>query len=557
MTDEHDPTTEDRLIRALGARDAEVSPARGSLSEISARGVRRAPWRRAPLLIAAALVLIGGIAAGVALLGGDDDEPEVATESPTTTITTPPTEAPPTTEPILAETTTTTATTTIPPVPEILAEEGLIVWPRDSRSFSSMERASSSYAEEVLGIVDPDITYSCCDDRTAHARISARGEGGRPLDRDAATLTLVAADSETWEIVRVESPTMTIDRVYRASVGAHSQLWVSGSGTGFEGTGLISATSWCDPDDVRTTVVGVGAGSEPRPFATPVDVPACDVVIIQLSDDPAADGATPSVASIAAPGPGAVDTVVMRVAADDVLNVRSGPDADSEVIDTLSPSATGITATGSVADGWWQIITPSGVEGWADSAFLSVQVELDDDIEGELRTAAAGLAEWLDEDLPVSPPTTMPPPRVPEFSPLGVDIGGIGVFADAPTPFMRVDAADIAPDAAATYDWNPFPGEEPGCAAVDCDLTVSDFLGFEDGDRWDADYVVGSVSFDEPSDRFFVGLPDRYVERFAAVLIDVPATSDGDLDWRTYTVVFDFRGELPEIIAIWRWGWTP
>ena len=48
-----------------------------------------------------------------------------------------------------------------------------------------------------------------------------------------------------------------------------------------------------------------------------------------------------------------------------------------------------------------------------------------------------------------------------------------------------------------------------------------------------------------------------YTERFAAVRIIIPPSAEGNLDWRTYTVVFDFRAVDPEIIAVWRWGWTP
>ena len=74
----------------------------------------------------------------------------------------------------------------------------------------------------------------------------------------------------------------------------------------------------------------------------------------------------------------------------------------------------------------------------------------------------------------------------------------------------------------------------------------------------DATYATNLVSYDpEAMPRFLIGLPDLYTERFATVRVEIPSSTETELDWRTYSFVYDFSGELPQVIAIWRWGWTP
>lgn len=65
---------------------------------------------------------------------------------------------------------------------------------------------------------------------------------------------------------------------------------------------------------------------------------------------------------------------VVGVEADDVLNVRSGPGVDFEVVAELDPLADGIVATGhnrSLDDGFWAEITADGETGWANVTFLA------------------------------------------------------------------------------------------------------------------------------------------------------------------------------------------
>lgn len=65
---------------------------------------------------------------------------------------------------------------------------------------------------------------------------------------------------------------------------------------------------------------------------------------------------------------------VVGVAADDTLNVRSGPGTEFDVVFDLDPMATNATATGhnrSVGEaGFWSEIAVDGRTGWARAAFL-------------------------------------------------------------------------------------------------------------------------------------------------------------------------------------------
>lgn len=65
---------------------------------------------------------------------------------------------------------------------------------------------------------------------------------------------------------------------------------------------------------------------------------------------------------------------VVGVAADDTLNVRTGPGVDFDVVTELDPLATDIVATGHNRslgnDGFWSQITVDGRTGWVNTAFV-------------------------------------------------------------------------------------------------------------------------------------------------------------------------------------------
>lgn len=60
---------------------------------------------------------------------------------------------------------------------------------------------------------------------------------------------------------------------------------------------------------------------------------------------------------------------VVGVAADDVLNIRSAPDASSAIVTVIPSNGRGVRAIGNCAGTWCQI-EYRGVQGWANSRFL-------------------------------------------------------------------------------------------------------------------------------------------------------------------------------------------
>ena len=235
----------------------------------------------------------------VALVGGGDDD-DVTTDDTATTTTTS------TTSTSTTSTTAPPTTESVPPDPDdpiVRADGGLVIWPRDSRSFGSPDDAATTFAEEVLGDPDPIVEVTLDDDpdaRVATATVVARGEAGVELDRAATELVLVVTDGR-WDVVEATSDAVVIDEVTTPADDPLTRQ-VTGSGSGFEGTGLLTSTSWCDPEAVTTEIVALGAGPEPADFSAVVSVPDCPVVIIQLTDAPGADGATPALASVADEG---------------------------------------------------------------------------------------------------------------------------------------------------------------------------------------------------------------------------------------------------------------
>ncbi len=108
---------------------------------------------------------------------------------------------------------------------------------------------------------------------------------------------------------------------------------------------------------------------------------------------PAPDDSLPGTALDMGPGPGTTVGVV-GVAFDDVLNVRTIPDATSDPIASLPPMAADIVHTGrkrSVgASIWWEVQVPEGV-GWANARFLAPPAGTTD-VTADLVAQMGGLA---------------------------------------------------------------------------------------------------------------------------------------------------------------------
>jgi hypothetical protein len=69
---------------------------------------------------------------------------------------------------------------------------------------------------------------------------------------------------------------------------------------------------------------------------------------------------------------------VILVSKGDVLNIRSGPGAENEIVGTLEPTASSLARTGKTTsvggDLWVEIQNPGGGNGWVNSNFLTEEV---------------------------------------------------------------------------------------------------------------------------------------------------------------------------------------
>jgi Bacterial SH3 domain/Peptidase M15 len=112
------------------------------------------------------------------------------------------------------------------------------------------------------------------------------------------------------------------------------------------------------------------APPEPVPIANAVPAPA-PVAPAPVAQAPAAPAKSPPPPKQAEPArPAQPMFMVANVRSDDVLNVRSGPSADSEVVGELPPGSRGIAIT-SACQAKWCPVQHGSTNGWVNSAFLA------------------------------------------------------------------------------------------------------------------------------------------------------------------------------------------
>lgn len=125
------------------------------------------------------------------------------------------------------------------------------------------------------------------------------------------------------------------------------------------------------------------------------------------------------------------------VAADDTLNVRSGPGVDFEVLVELEPLATGVVATGhnrSLGEaGFWSEITVDGVTGWANTRYLLQP--------GEVRDITAELY-----------PTPADRPSAETMLELAELVGGAVASEEPPSDIVVVDGPTVGDLGEVTVD---------------------------------------------------------------------------------------------------------
>jgi hypothetical protein len=128
------------------------------------------------------------------------------------------------------------------------------------------------------------------------------------------------------------------------------------------------------PPATATATAEPALQAAPSPTAPPTPIPATPIPTAV----PVEPLASPS--PTMPPGQASATYQVIFVAADDVLNVRTGPGVANPVAGALAPDAADIVVTGpgeQVAGSLWVPVTAGPVSGWVNRQFLTESVEAD------------------------------------------------------------------------------------------------------------------------------------------------------------------------------------
>lgn len=223
-------------------------------------GQRTPPWAAIALGVLAALALIVVV---VLVTDDGDDDADVAVDTTTSTVED-------TTTSTTEETTSTTAdaTTTTTAGGEMSDEEAATaVWPAPGAGEADALDAAGSFAEEVLGFVDPEYSdYQAGDNRSGEVEV-------RPVaDGPATTIGVREMSDGAWYVVVVSSPELELIRPAARSAVDHP-LDVEGWGRGFEGQVRVAVFERGNATALGETSVTAGSGEDVEPFTGTVDWP--------------------------------------------------------------------------------------------------------------------------------------------------------------------------------------------------------------------------------------------------------------------------------------------
>lgn len=416
LDDHHRPDVEDRLRTVLRSRADEVEPAHDAYARLAARVAGRShrPWWRPPAALAVpalAAALAAVVAVGL-LLGGDGDDARIDAVAPpagddataTTTSDTTPSDA---TAPDTTAPDTTAPTTTAPPASgptstDQAVDVGTLAFPGGDRESWPTDplAVARDFAATVLDA--PDLAL----DPPQGDLVPVRATGGGGVTGEVVgALRLVqhrSLDGRTrWGVIGAETSTIRIDRPSPGdAVG--NPVEVGGASTSFEAA-LVVRVVGLDGTELGGAMAMGGAGPELEPFSgTVAGLPSAPgPAFVVVTAEPAADGATGRHAAVPVElgaGPALPATFrVVRVAGDDAdggLVVRDGPSTGAAAVAVLAPASGGVQRVGPAEGGWW-LVTDGSVEGWVNSAYLALDVPLDERREADLLAVTTEVAAAL------------------------------------------------------------------------------------------------------------------------------------------------------------------
>lgn len=219
------------------------------------------PWVAIALgVLAAALALI----LLIVLVTDDDDDSDVVADTTTSTEAETTTTEEATTTTSEAATTTTTAA-----AGEMTDEEAAnVVWPAPGSGETEAVDAAGTFAEEVLGFVDPTYgDYQAGDNRSGEVEV-------RPVaDGPVTTIGVRQMSDGAWYVVVVSSSEVELIRPAARSAIDHP-LDVEGWGRGFEGQVRVAVFERGETTALGETSVTAGSGEDLEPFTGTLDWPA-------------------------------------------------------------------------------------------------------------------------------------------------------------------------------------------------------------------------------------------------------------------------------------------
>jgi uncharacterized protein YraI len=239
---------------------------------------------------------------------------------------------------------------------------------------------------------------------------------------------------------------------------------------------------------------------------------------------------------------------VILVASDDVLNVRSGPGVNNEIVATLSPATTGILLTGReyrVDSSTWLEISVDGSRGWVNEYYLA-----------EPESAANPFTDAQAVDLAdqIAAVFTDRGDLTEAAGPRGIVVA----HHDRARPFTNLDELLTDPT---LYAW-----AGTGCAPEECpdetpNLTFAEGVADSFLDAWNDD--DRHVAIDEVIPGGNGSLPEFIVPTEFANLHYIAVKDPGDnpdfggIDWFTWYLYFTYENEIPVLLGMSIDAWAP
>jgi photosystem II stability/assembly factor-like uncharacterized protein len=240
--------------------------------------------------------------------------------------------------------------------------------------------------------------------------------------------------------------------------------------------------------------------------------------------------------------PGTGPYAVIFVAANDVLNVRSGAGVSNPIIATLAPDATWVFGTGNKTkvgtDDWFEIQSPGGT-GWVNAYYLTEQV---DPRAFASDPRALALINTVKESLNNANGT--------QFCGMLHDPHGLRLYYmkyNDPRYYTTDQACNIFSDTT-VFDWGPGPG-----GSVNLVGTFSDAFKPKLLDVFNASYVA------EPNSLTYVSMytnPWLYPQ-WNFFNVYRPGTPGIELDWRAWLVGIEYVNGYPYITTMLHYTWEP